>query len=148
MKRISVFLTAMFILMLTGCQQKLGGYTYSSIYILEGEKIIDAQDYTLTLSAEGEEKKLKVICSDDLAITGKDSWISHNKITVNGITATVNNDAQEYEYTTDRKYRRTLQSITFKAPENTSGKKKIVKMKILSFDMNGIAAKITVIQGK
>ena len=80
MKRISVFLTAMFILMLTGCQQKLGGYTYSSIYILEGEEIIDAQDYTLTLSAEGEEKKLKVICSDDLAITGKDSWISHNKI--------------------------------------------------------------------
>ena len=135
MKR--VFLDILYILLILSCEKYIeGGYAFSGIYILQGETLIDAQDYELTLDSKGNEVVLQIASGGEyIGVSEKKSWNMNNELTINGITAIVDDEVSTYEYVPSGKYlKRTLyvQRLTFKASPNTSNKRRKGTFKVLA----------------
>ena len=111
MKR--VFLGILYILLILSCEKYIdGGYAFSGIYILQGETLIDAQDYELTLDSKGNEVVLQIASGGEyIGVSEKKSWNMNNELTINGITAIVDDEVSTYEY---------VPSGLFLEPSNTT----------------------------
>ncbi len=96
-----------------GCT-KYGGYHYGDIYILEGEELVDAQNYKVTLPKDGTGVVLNIVSlSSDLSC-GKEKpndWL----------TVTKQGDAETFTNKESAGTHWYMQRVSFSASANNSG---------------------------
>ncbi len=114
-----------------------GGFSYSDIYVLENESLIDAQDYKIGFPASGGEVELRIVHpGDELQIPseGLGGWLAAASI---GIPV-------KYK-SPDHAVTGYVQDVRFSALENKSGKRDAVLLVIAPVG-NGFAANFHVVQ--
>lgn len=73
--------TMMFLVtLLSSCNNIDGGYQYRGIYVIDGEEIVDAQDYKIEFPKDGGTITLTIVsCSDQMYATQKKDWLNIQK---------------------------------------------------------------------
>ncbi|MCM1502850.1 MAG: hypothetical protein NC115_09330 [Bacteroidales bacterium] len=124
----------------SGCIME-GGYVYRNMYVLDGEELIDAQNYKVTLSKDGKSVVLKVVSrSDDMScgLEKPNKWLTVKR----------QGEAEKFTNKEDEKTDWYIQEVSFSASVNNSGVRRTEKITLVSFVGNGTAAKIKVVQSR
>ena len=133
-------------LLFASCGQKEnsqvdGGLCYSDIYILVGDELKDAQDYTVNLQTSGSEVDLRVVYPEPNSVYDRLSVHPGNTVSPD-IVAKVLDDEETYE---KGYYVRTLR---ISAGKNDSGKQRKSEYVVIAHALDGYAANICVVQAK
>lgn len=127
---------------LYGCKEKEvldGGYMFHSIYVVDGDDIVDAQNYNVSFPKEGGTISLSIVGPGQQigCLRGPD-WIS---VENNGEPEVYVSDAEEMSAGTWY-----VQNMLFSAQPNTSGKARTTSLRVVSLIYNGFAADFVISQ--
>lgn len=123
---------------LYGCKEKEvldGGYMFHSIYVVDGDDVVDAQNYNVSFPKEGGTISLSIVGPDPmiyLGCTGKPDWFSVEK---DGEPEVYVPDAEELSSGTWY-----VQKMHFSAKSNTSGTVRTTSLRVVVMAFNGFAA--------
>ena len=139
--RIRLFILFLVIIPLfVACQMKKeGGYQFRRVYILEGEKIIDAQNHEVQFGLEGGQVTLEYVGPSSFSIVGLSATSGVIVETVDNakpLDNTFNDDRDSYTWF--------MQTVLINANPTTSFRK--VQCYVVSDAANGFAAPLTIIQ--
>ena len=152
LRKFTILLSALavFAFIVCSCEKKLGGFSFSRIYILEGDELQDAQGYTVNLPASGGEKDLRVVYPEPNSVYRRLSIFYDKKIADGTSVAVLDDEAYYDTERTDYYYEisRYVRTVRISAERNDSGKRKKSEFLVVADVGDGYAARIKVVQEK
>lgn len=130
--------TMMFLVtLLSSCNNIDGGYQYRGIYVVEEEKIVDAQDYIIEFPKDGGTIPLSIVgCSDQIYATPKKDWLNIQK----------DGAAEIFEPESSSGTERYLQKFNIIVEPNASSVSRSSKVLVVCQQYNGFAANLQIKQ--
>ena len=141
MKKI-YFLAILLSAMLCGCNEKepiYGGFMFRSIYVVDGDDVVDAQNYNVDFPKGGGSVSLSIVGpGQQIGSIGGADWLSVEK---DGEPEVYVSDAEELSVGTWY-----VQKMLFSVKPNTSGKARTTSLRVVSLIYNGFAADFVIRQ--
>ena len=142
MKSKLIFLVISLIPLITwSCSKPMteGGFDYKHVYVLDGDNLVDAQNYVISFSNKAESATLTIVSPGKLSAFPTDypkqcDWLSVN----------ISEEIGSYDF---GKYSYNQQDITFSVSQNT-GHARNTKITVWSSKYDGYAAVFNIKQAK